>query len=155
MLYALTVGDDLAGEGRAYLAERIGEAGMSQTDGCTTGAGGNQQYRIVGRSIAIDGDAIEAELDGIPQICIEYRRFNGRVGEDIDEHRCVRHELRVNHARAFAEGGDAHFARGYVGTGNFDVREGCLLNRVSSENGAGGLPETIGVVTNGGGQGRK
>src|SRR6185312_7115857 len=146
MLYALTVGDDLAGEGRAYLAERIGEAGMSQTDGCTTGAGGNQQYRIVGRSIAIDGDAIEAELDGIPQICIEHRRFNGRVGEDIDEHRCVRHELRVDHARAFAKGGDAHLARRSVGTGDFNTREGSFLDRVSGEDVVGGLPKAVGVV---------
>jgi len=65
------------------------------------------------------------------------------------------HELRMDHARALAERGDADFLRA-AGAGNFDVGEGGLLNGVGGENGFGYIEEVIDLCAEcGGGFGQR
>ena len=49
------------------------------------------------------------------------------------------HELRVNHAGAFADGGDADLLRRAIGASDFDAGEGGLLHRVGGQDGLGDL----------------
>jgi len=65
----------------------------------------------------------------------------------------MRHQLRVNHARAFAESGDANLLRRAVGAGDFDAGEGGLLHGVGGEDGVGDLKEAIGLSAQGCGKG--
>ena len=91
--------------------ERGGKCWIAGADGGAAGAGGEQQHGVVGGGVAVDGDAVEADFDGGAQIGVEHGRLDGGVGEDVDEHGGVGHQLRMNHAGALAEGGDAHFLR--------------------------------------------
>ena len=55
-------------------------------DGNSTGSAGEQENRIVGRSIAIDRDAIEAAFDGMVEQVGGNTRFELSVSEEIDQH---------------------------------------------------------------------
>ena len=112
---AFAVGHDLAREGGADLGERRGKGRIARADGGAAGTGGEQEHGVVGGGVAVDGDAVEADFDGGAQVCVEHRGLDGGVGEDVDEHGGVRHELRMNHAGTLADSGDADFLADFAG----------------------------------------
>jgi hypothetical protein len=72
------------------------------------------------------------------------RRAQWRVGEDVDQHGGVGNELGVDHARALADAGDAHFAlRSLVASPSFEAGEGGFLHGVGGENGLRHLLEVV------------
>ena len=81
---------------------------------------------------------------------VQHRRLNQRVGQDVDQHRGVRHKLGMNHAGAFADRGDADFlfelARtSDLGFSHIEAREGGLLDRVGGEDSLCELLEVVGL----------
>ncbi len=167
---AFAVGDDLSGERGADLGEGGGELGVIGADGCAAGSGGEQQDGVVGGGVAVNGDAVEADFDGLAEVGVEDGGLDGGVGEDVDEHGGVGYELRVNHAGAFGQGGDADFftragraGDGRTGDGrvrdgwvwNFKAGEGGFLGGVGGEDGLGDLLEVVEVGAEGGGEGGK
>ena len=69
------------------------------------------------------------------QVAGQHGWFDGCVGQDVDQHGGVGHQLRVNHARALAQGGNANFAWLAVRTGNLNPGEGGLFHRVGGQDG--------------------
>ncbi len=110
MRKALAIGNHLARERGADLGERGRKGWIVRSDPHSTGARSEQQNRVVGGSVAIDGDAIEADLNRGAKIGIQIGGLEVRVGQHINQHRRMRHQLRMDHAGAFAEGGNADFA---------------------------------------------
>jgi len=147
MGYPFAVGHHLTGQRGADLGEHGGKLGAIRTDGDAAGAGGEQQDGVVGGGIAIDGDAVEADLDGRAKVAAQHGRLDGGVGEHVDEHGGVGNELRVNHAGAFAKGGDADFH-----SANFQVREGGFFDGVGSEDSLGCQLEVLEIRAQGRGQ---
>jgi len=135
---AFAVGNDLTGERGADLGERCGELRMGWTDDDAARSGGQQQHGVVGGGVSIDGDAVEADLNGLAQVGIEDRWLDLGVGENVDQHGGVGNELRVNHAGAFAKAGDADFIAIDVEAG-----EGGLLDGIGGENGLCDFKEAI------------
>ena len=66
---------------------------------------GQRDHAVVGRHVAVDGDGVEAVLDGAGQRRLQHRGRDRRVGGDEAEH--GRH-LRVDHPRPLGDGDDLH-----------------------------------------------
>ena len=85
------------------------------------------------------------------QIAVEDCWLDGGVGEDVDEHGGMRHQLRMNHAGAFADsrrcGSPGGISPGpsISGVVDFDAREGGLLYGVGGDDGLGDLLEVVGL----------
>jgi len=151
---AFSVGNNLASERCADLGEGGGERGIARADGNAAGSGGKQENGVVGGGVAVDGDAVEADLDGLAEIGVEDTRLDGRVREDVDEHGGMRDELRMNHAGAFAEGGDADFLWRAWGVFDKKVKERGFFDCVGGENGLGhGLKVVVVTAERGGERG--
>ena len=112
---AFAVGDNLPGERGADVGERGSKCVVAGPDPGAACAGGEQKHGVVGGGVAIDGDAVEADFDCSRRYVLSAGGLDGRVGEDVDEHGGVRHELRMNHAGALADSGDADFLRDLAG----------------------------------------
>ena len=79
--------DDLVGERIADTLQR----GLEGRDDFALGgdaarAAGEQQDGIVGGGVAVDGDAVEAGVDGGGEHGVEVVGAGGEVGEDVGEH---------------------------------------------------------------------
>ena len=123
---AFAVGNHLTGQRGADLGEGGGELGVARSEGDAAGSGGEQQDGVVGRGVAVHGDAVEAHFDSRLEVAIQQGWLDGGIGEHVNQHGGVGNQLRVNHAGALAEGGDADFF-----SVNVEACEGGLLNRVS------------------------
>ena len=139
---AFAVADDLVGERSADLRESSGEGCVVGADDGLGGTGGEKENGVVGGGVAVDGDAVEADFDGAVEVVLKQGGLDGGVGEDVDEHGGVRHELGMDHAGALAEGGDTDFMLA-VGTVDFEASEGGLFNGVGGEDGGGDIEEVI------------
>ena len=58
--------------------------------------------------------------------------LDGGVGEDVDQHGGVRHKLRMNHAGAFAQRGDADFLSNFAGTVDLGIKTSTRAKAVFS-----------------------
>ena len=86
------------------LRQRCIFAGRDIVDFQRGSAGGNQHEGIVGRGIAIDGDAIERGVGSLLDQMIEHRLRHFRVAGQKAQHRC---HVRSDHASAFADAGQS------------------------------------------------
>ena len=68
-------------------------------------AGGEQQDRIVGGAVGIDGNVVEAPVDRVFQEVLEHPVGDGGVGENIGQHGG---HMGRDHARALGDPGDGH-----------------------------------------------
>ena len=92
------------------------------------GAIREHKQRVIGGTVAIDGNAVERARDNFAQRAIEDARRDGRVGEDKREHR--RH-VRMNHPGALSATRNAHGT-----SANFAVCGGALRTRIGGHDGA-------------------
>ena len=104
---ALAVGGDRAREVVADLAQRRREAleirALALDRPRARPPVGERDHAVVGRHVAVDGDGVEAVLDGRRQRRLQHAGRDRRVRGDEAEH--GRH-LRVDHPRALADGDD-------------------------------------------------
>ena len=146
MRKSLAIGNHLTGERRADFSKRGREGRIIRADRNSAGARGQQQNRVVGGSVAVDGDAIEADLNRRAADTNSNRRARSAASvRYIDQHRRVRHQLGMDHAGAFAEGRNADLAHGAIGASEFQPGEGDFLHGVGGKNGARGIVEVAGV----------
>ena len=82
---------------------------------------------------------LKLTLDGGTEIGIQIGGLDRRVSQNVNQHRRVRHKLRMNHAGAFAEGGNADLARCAIAPAPIQPREGDLLHGIGGEDGLCGL----------------
>ena len=106
----LPVPDDLMGEVEAHLVEGIPEFPEMRVAGLgdplvLRPAGGEQQDRVAGRGVGIDGDVVEAPVDRVLQEMLQHAVGDGRIGEDERQH--GRHVGR-DHPRTLGDPGDGH-----------------------------------------------
>ena len=133
---------------------------IAGADSGAAGTGREQEHGVVRRSVAVYGDAVEADFDGFAQICVQCRGLDGGVGEDVYQHGGVRHELRMNHAGTLADSGDADFLANFsgavdLGSQNFNARKGGLLYGVGGDDGFCNLLEVVGLRADGFGKVRQ
>jgi hypothetical protein len=124
---AFAVIDDGVGQLVTDALQRSLECGdMNVLRGHFALAAGEQQHGVVGGHIAIDGDAVEAGIDRSVQHRLQVCGFGGEVGEEIDEHRGMRHELGADHARALCTAEDIYLfaAERDCLVGDFQLRIG-------------------------------
>ena len=63
-------------------------------------SGGDQKHRVIGRSVAVNGNGIKAVIGGGGQELLQQLSWQGRIGGDIGQH--SRH-IRRDHARPFGD----------------------------------------------------
>ena len=73
---ALAVGDDHAGQGAAQLFQRLGKARVARVD-VRAAPGGDQGHRVIGGTIPVHGDAVEAALHRGAQATVEKAGVRG------------------------------------------------------------------------------
>jgi hypothetical protein len=66
------------------------------------------QHRIVGAHVAVDGDTIETLFDRLLERHFQICWLDRRIGRNEAEHRRVRRHLRLNHSGALADSADAN-----------------------------------------------
>src|ERR1043165_4942267 len=99
---AFAVADDHPGELAADVIERALEVG--EVAAARAFAGGEEQHGVVRRCVAVDGDGVEALVDGILEAAAQRGRLDGGVGHHEAEHRG---HVRMDHARALGHADDA------------------------------------------------
>ena len=142
---ALAVADDLMGEIEQQLVERALEGGEARIGGVgdlgraalSRGAGREQQQRVGGRGVAVDGDAVERALHRLRQQRLQRRRGDRRVGEDERQHR--RHVGR-DHAGALGDAVDDD-----LGLADLDALRRDLRERVGRHDRARGVHQRVGL----------
>uniref|UniRef100_A0A0N4ZZN3 PE-PGRS family protein n=1 Tax=Parastrongyloides trichosuri TaxID=131310 RepID=A0A0N4ZZN3_PARTI len=107
---ALAVLDQLVGQiehhpvqgGREVLQPAVADPADARR---ARGAGGEQQGRVIGRGVAVHGDAVEGGADVQVQQGLQHRRGDVGVGDDEGQHGG---HVRRDHARALGDAGDLH-----------------------------------------------
>ena len=107
--------------------------------------GGDDDERIVGRRVTVDGDAVERAFGQFQRQLVHHRLVDARVGGQKTQH--GRH-VGADHAGAFADAGD-----GDVGAAHLGLGAESLGHRVGGHDAFGGARPVVGRgVGNGGGQ---
>ena len=107
----LPVPDDLMGKVEAHLVEGTPEFPEMRIAGLgdplvLRPAGGEEQDRVAGRGVGIDGDVVEALIHrALQEMLLQHAVGDRRIGEDERQH--GRH-VRRDHARTLGDPGDGH-----------------------------------------------
>ncbi|MDT4843603.1 hypothetical protein FQZ97_775370 [compost metagenome] len=105
---ALAVADDGLGDFHGHLQHRLLQRGEQRAAGLGDFrqgglAGGDQHAAVVGRGIAVDGDAVERLVRRVAQQVLQHALGHLGVGGEVAEH--GRH-VRLDHPGALADAGD-------------------------------------------------
>ena len=127
-------------------------SGLSSPDPRAAGAGSQQQHSVVGGSVAVDGDAIEADFDGAaqdsypaPLVRLQHRSgcrpaswHAAQVADESCPSPCTQRQCALP-----AEYRLAHRSR----SENFNSREGGFFHRVGGDDGFGDLLKMVRLRT--------
>ena len=120
----LAVAHDRLGEFRAELGQR-GRESLKRAvvigDGGTRYAGGHEHAAVVGRRVAVDGDAVEGDVHRLHESTLKQRLGHGSVGRDETQH--GRH-VRPDHARPLGDAGQRDLGAVDIDSSRCPLRHG-------------------------------